>query len=106
MAGSPTARTLEHLRKQGFPLVQVVEHWNPHSKTRRDLFTIIDVLAVSDTAIVAVQSTSAGNVASRVTKMAESEALPVLLKAGIKVFVHGWSKRANGRWTLREVELS
>lgn len=103
---SPTARSLEHLRKT-FPLVQVVEKWNPHARVRQDLFGIIDVIAVSETEIVAVQSTGGdgGNVAARVLKIAESAALPILLKAGIRVIVHGWCKNAAGRWTLREVEL-
>jgi hypothetical protein len=105
MAASPTERTLKHLRKT-FPLVQVVERWNQHARVRQDLFGIIDVVAVSETEIVAVQSTSTANVSSRINKMVESDALPILLKAGIKVFVHGWQKKKNGRYELREVELS
>jgi hypothetical protein len=103
-AKSPTARSLEYLRKS-YPLVQVVEKWNPHARIRQDLFGIIDVIAVSETEIVGVQSTSGDHVANRVQKIAESEALPILLKAGIRVIVHGWRKNAAGRWVLREVEL-
>lgn len=107
MAASPTQRSLEYLRKSGCQLVAVVERWNMHAKIRQDLFGIIDVLAIGvDDAIIAVQSTSASNVASRITKMAESDSLPIILKAGIKVYVHGWKKGSNGRWQLREVELS
>lgn len=104
MSGSPTQRTLAELRKRGYPLVQVVERWNPFAHVRQDLFGIIDVVAVGDD-IVGVQATSASNVSSRVAKVTESEALPVLRKAGIRVLVHGWSKRGN-RWVLREVDLS
>jgi hypothetical protein len=43
---SPTGRTLAHLRKLGFPRVQVVEHWNPHARVRQDLFSCLDVLAI------------------------------------------------------------
>jgi hypothetical protein len=102
---SPTAKTLAHLRGLGYPLVQVVEHWNPHARIRQDLFGIIDVLAVCDSDIVAVQATSRDNVSGRVAKMAESDALPVLLKAGIRVIVHGWGKNSKGKWILREVEF-
>ena len=102
---SPTQRTLDHLRAAGYPLVQVVERWNPHAKVRQDLFGIVDVLAVNEAGIVAVQTTSASNVAARITKITDSPALPILRKAGIRVLVHGWTKR-KGRWTLREVELS
>ena len=102
---SPTQRTLQHLRDAGFPLVQVVERWNPHARVRQDLFGIVDVLAVSDTEIVAVQATSGSNVSKRVAKLTESPALPILRKAGIRILVHGWRK-LKGRWTLREVDLS
>jgi chemotaxis regulatin CheY-phosphate phosphatase CheZ len=102
---SPTQRTLKHLRDQGYPLVQVVERWNSFARRRIDLFGIIDVVAVGAD-IVGVQSTSGSNVSARVTKIMESQALPVLRKANIRVLVHGWTKRANGRYELREVDLS
>ena len=102
---SPTQRTLQHLRATGYPLVQVVERWNPHAKVRQDLFGVVDVLAVGSD-IVGVQATSGSNVAARVRKLTDSPALPVLRKAGVRVLVHGWRKAASGRWTLREVDLS
>jgi ADP-dependent phosphofructokinase/glucokinase len=102
--GSPTQRSLEYLRKR-YPLADVVER-RVHRFVTRDFVGIIDIIALSETEIVAVQTTSGSNLAARITKMAESDALPILLSAGIKVFAHGWSKRANGRWHLREVELS
>ncbi|MHB1530468.1 MAG: hypothetical protein ACYCXT_13820 [Acidiferrobacteraceae bacterium] len=58
MPASPTQRTLRHLRKAGYPLVQVVEKWNPHAGVRQDLFGIIDVLAVGPGGVLAVQCTS------------------------------------------------
>jgi hypothetical protein len=87
----------------GFPLVQVVEHWNSHARVRQDLFGILDVLAVGSE-IVGVQATSGSNVAARVKKLEASSALPVLRAAGIRVLVHGWRK-SEGRWQLREVAL-
>ena len=103
MASSPTRRTLAHLRKAGYPLVQVVEKWNPHAGVRQDLFGIIDVLAVGPRGVLAVQCTSGAHVASRLAKIRESEALPVLKSAGFDVRVHGWRKRSsNGRWVLRD----
>lgn len=101
---SPTQRTLKHLRDAGYPLVQVVERWNPYAGVRQDLFGIVDVLAVGSD-IVGVQATSASNVSKRVAKITGSPALPILRKAGIRVVVHGWCK-VNGRWTLREVDVS
>jgi hypothetical protein len=92
------------MRERGYPLVQVVEKWNPYARVRQDLFGIIDVVAVGDD-IVGVQATSASNVAKRVAKITDSPALPVLRKAGIRVLVHGWRK-SKGRWVLREVDVS
>jgi hypothetical protein len=103
---SPTARSLKHLRKLGYPLVQVVERWNMHAKVRVDLFGIIDIVAIDAAGeTYGVQATSGDNVASRVTKIAESTALAHCLNAGWRIVVHGWRKNAKGRWTLREVEL-
>lgn len=101
---SPTQRTLAHLRNAGYPLVQVVERWNPYARIRQELFGIVDVLAVGAD-VVAVQTTSASNVAARVRKITETAALPILREAGIRIMIHGWAKR-KGRWTLREVDLS
>ncbi len=101
---SPTQRSLAVMRERGYPLVQVVERWNPHARVRQDLYAIIDVLAVGDD-IVAVQTPSASNVSARINKITDSEALPILRKAGIRVLVHGWRK-SKGRWVLREVDLS
>jgi hypothetical protein len=101
---SPTQRSLRVMRERGYPLVQVVEKWIPRARQRKDLYGIIDVLCVGAD-IVGVQATSASNVSARVTKITESEALPLLRKAGIRVLVHGWRK-VHGRWRLREVDLS
>lgn len=101
--GSPTQRSLAYLRER-YPLVQVVERWIPQARKRIDLYGIADILAVGDD-ILAVQTTSASNVAARVKKITESAALPVLRKAGIRIHVHGWRK-SRGRWVLREVDLS
>nr|PZN20235.1 MAG: hypothetical protein DIU78_19625 [Pseudomonadota bacterium] len=102
---SPTQRSLAVLRER-YPLVQVVERYIPQARKRIDLYGIADILCVSESEIVAVQTTSASNVAARVSKLTESPALPILRKAGVKILVHGWRKNAKGRWTLREVDLS
>jgi hypothetical protein len=100
---SPTQRTLAYLREAGYPLVQVVERWNPHARIRQDLFGVLDVLAVG-TDIVGVQATSGSNTAARVRKLQASASLPVLKAAGVRVLVHGWRK-LKGRWSVREVTL-
>jgi hypothetical protein len=102
---TPTQRSLAHLRKT-YPLVAVVERWNPHVGIRQDLWTFIDIIAVGNGETVAVQTTSGSHVAERIKKITDAPALPYLREANWKIIVHGWTKAANGRYTLREVDLS
>lgn len=102
---SPTQRSLALLREK-YPLVQVVERWNPHARVRQDLYGIIDILCVGERETVAVQTTSGGDVAKRVAKITESKALPHLREAGWRIIVHGWRKNSKGKYVLREVDLS
>lgn len=46
MALSPTARTLKECRRRGW-IAQVVERTVPHTFIKRDLFGVIDVIAVT-----------------------------------------------------------
>lgn len=109
---SPTQRSLALMRKRGYPLVQVVEKWNPHAGpfgVRQDLFGILDVLCVGAD-VVGVQATSYSGVSHRIAKIRDAEidkvaVLPVLRNAGIRVLVHGWRKH-RGHWIVREVEMS
>lgn len=119
MSDSPTQRSLALMRKRGFELVQVVEHWNPHAGIRQDLYGVIDVLCVGNSEVVAIQTTSDTHVRDRVRKL-ETECvdvrrggelvesvsvLAVLRRAKVRVLVHGWRKR-KGRWLVQEVDLS
>lgn len=103
-SGSPTQRSLAHMREQGY-VCAVVEKWNPHARIRQDLFGFIDVICVKGEEIVGVQACSGagGDVAARVRKISEHENWPLICDA-IRVVVHGWRK-SKGRWVLREVEL-
>ena len=80
---TPTKLTLRHLRAEGWPLVEVVERWNPQARIRQDLFGFIDVLAVGPRGVLAVQTTSAANVAARVRKIAEHDNVAAVREAGI-----------------------
>lgn len=107
---TPTQLSLRHLRGQGWPLVEVVERWNPHARIRQDLFGLLDIVAVDGDGVWAttlgVQTTSASNVSARVRKLRDAEATRVLLGAGWALIVHGWAKKG-GRWVLaREVEIT
>ena len=106
MKVSPTQRSLEHMRKQGYTC-QVVERWNQFARVRQDLFGFIDIVCLGPNGeTVGVQATSHSNVSSRVNKIAESEHVGAIRKCGWRLLVQGWGKRANGRYELREVDVS
>jgi hypothetical protein len=85
-------------------LVQGVEHYNAFTKRRHDLWGCIDILAIADETL-AVQVTSKSNMASRIKKIEDSEALPIMLRAGWRVLVDGWFKNTKGRWEVKTFEF-
>lgn len=103
---TPTARTLKKLRAEGWTAA-VVERRNPGSFNTHDLFGFIDVLAIRGGETLAVQTTSASNVSSRLKKIADSEHVGAVRKAGWAIHVHGWRKIASSRrWECRVVDVS
>jgi len=102
---SPTQRTLAELRKRGY-LAAVVEKWNMHAKIRQDLFGLIDVIGLGDGETIAVQCTTAAHIADRVQKIADSDKVDMIRKAGWKIVVQGWRKDSTGHWIVREVDCS
>jgi hypothetical protein len=101
---TPTQRSLVYLREQGY-LCEVVEKWNSFTKTRKDLWGWCDILALRENEILAVQVTAAG-VSSRIKKIMESDTLPIVRKAGVRIEVHGWRKNVKGRYVMRIEDLS
>jgi hypothetical protein len=109
---SPTARSLDLLRSRGYR-AEVVEHWIPHTFITRDLFGFIDILAIREGEVLGVQACSSGgtskrgsDVAARIRKIAESDAVGDVRKAGIGIHVHGWRKNAAGEWVCTEEDVS
>ncbi len=102
---TPTQRSMAHLKAQGYR-VAVVERWNAHARIRQDLFGVVDLLAIKAGETLAVQTTSGSNVAARVKKIADSEAIGDIRAAGWTFHVHGWRKNAQGRWVLRVEDVS
>lgn len=102
---SPTQRSLEKLRDAGYTCA-VLEHWNAFARRRIDAFGFVDILALRDNEILAVQTTSATNVSARVRKITDHENIAAVRKAGIRVEVWGWVKRKNGRWEVKIVDCS
>lgn len=102
---TPTQLTLRKLRADGWT-VTVVERWDSFAHVRHDLFGFIDVLALRGGETLAVQATSADNVAARVRKIAESEHVAAVREAGWSIRVWGWRKEGR-RWVLhRDVDCS
>jgi len=102
---TPTARSVEHLRAFGWT-VGVVEQRIPHTNITRDLYGFIDLVAIRGAETMAVQVTSGSNVSARVHKIAESEHVGAVRKAGWTIVVHGWRKNSKGLWMLRIVDVS
>jgi hypothetical protein len=101
---SPTQRSLKRMRDLGY-LVDVVERWIPGACIRKDLWGIADLLCLRGKEILAVQVTSGSNVSARVKKIADSENLPIIREAGVRLEVHGWRKLKAG-WECRVVDCS
>lgn len=108
---SPTARTLKWLREEGY-FAQVVERFNSFSKKRVDLFSCIDIVAISSVwnGVLGIQATSTGNVSARIKKSIACPELRVWLQAGNRFEVVGWSKKGpRGKrklWTMVRKEIT
>ena len=103
---SPTQRSLALLRKQGWHC-EVVEHWNPWSKTRKDLWGWCDILCLDEKTgeVMAVQTTTKANVNARTKKIRGSDTLKLVRACGISVRVHGWHKIGN-KWECKLVAIT
>jgi hypothetical protein len=104
---SPTQRSLKYLRNLGYRC-DIVERRLGRFVTK-DLFGFIDLLAIKDGEVLAVQTTSGSNVAARVAKIASDEladAVADVRKLGWSIHVHGWRKNSKRRYALREIDVS
>ena len=75
---------------------------------RQDLFGFVDILAIKDGEMLAIQTTSGANSSARVKKIKESDNYPILKSTGCKIVVHGWRKIKKGKrllWDCKEVKL-
>lgn len=91
-------------------MVEIVEKWNQFSRTRKDLFGFIDLVAVRGNEILGVQTTSGSNVSARIEKIKCTPGFVTWLHLPTRrVIVHGWAKRGpRGKakhWTCRQVEV-
>lgn len=94
---SPTQRSLAHCRMMEMT-AQVVEHWNPWSRTRKDLFGVIDIVAcrpatgLNDGQILGIQACAGGSMSARMKKSLAEPKLRAWLLAGGEFEVWGWKK--------------
>lgn len=106
MSSSPTQRSLEYLRDQGY-YAEIVERYNSFSKTRNDLLGFADIFCIHRTTgdVKLVQTTSASNFSARINKITGHENLSLARKAGFGIEVHGW-KKSRGKWVLRSEDIA
>ena len=103
---SPTQRTLAALRADGWH-AEIVERWIPGANIRKDLWGFADIICLRNGSVpLAVQCTSASNVAARVKKITESPLLPMVRAANIAIEVWGWRKLKASGWQPKIVDLS
>ena len=109
---TPTQRSLEYLRKQGY-IVGIVEqtiHFPDKQRPgkmamfKRDLFNIFDLVAAGPGGIIGVQTTSRSNQQSRIQKILGSREADKWLAAGGHIHVHGW-KLAGARGKRKTWEV-
>ena len=111
MSVSTVKLSLDHLRALGY-VVEVVERWVPDPaggvRVRRDLFGILDLVALRGDETLGVQTTTRGELARRARKIAESEHVGALREAGWTLTVHGWHqpRGPRTRWELEELDVS
>lgn len=109
---SPTARTLEIYRRDGW-YIDTVERWNPHTKTRHDFCGFADLIAYKGDQTHAIQATSTGNMGARFKKIIASEQAAAFTDGSSRhVVVIGWKKyaqpveRRTWRETIQQVQPS
>ena len=84
-------------------LVDIVERRITRILTR-DLFGCFDLLAVRGAETLAIQTTTASNMAARRKKVLASSFLPALRAAGWQIALHGW-RTVKGRWCCKQEAL-
>lgn len=107
MASSPTQRTINYMRRQGFAAA-VVEKWIPQTRRRADLFGGIDIVCcrADPPSTVGIQATSASNMSARVKKLLATPELRTWCEAGNELWVMGWRKVKKGKRELWEPKIT
>ena len=106
---SPTARSLDSLRKQGMT-VATVERWNAFAKIRQDVYGWMDLLAMDGKAIYGIQVTSDTNRSARREKILAEPRAKKWVESGGKILLHTWGKHGDrGKrktWELHSEDIT
>ena len=115
MAGiSPTQRTLKYLRQEGY-LAGIVERYVsiPGTFSKRiDLFNFIDIIAIKENEIWAIQSCGQTGFAAHDRTILTNDRAPLWLKAGGRIKLIAWRKlkvergKKRMKWEARIKEYS
>jgi hypothetical protein len=97
----PSARSTALLAADGWLVDTVERQCGP---IKRDLFGAFDLLAIRDTATLAVQVTTASHAADRRAKVLRSPLLGRIRAAGWVLELHSWRK-THSRWQCRREVL-
>ena len=103
---TPTGRTLLALRRSGY-LAEGVERFIAQAGMRKDLFGIIDIVAIrrGEAGVLGIQATTAPNLSTRRRKAQASRALRTWLATGNRFELWAWSQ-CNGQWRIRRGALT
>jgi hypothetical protein len=100
--------TLKKLRNDGW-LCAIVEKTIPHCFIKKDLFGFIDILAIKEKEVLAIQTTCGGgsgrsNLLARIRKIEENDNYKMIKNLGWQIIVHGWKKEEK-KWICEVIKL-
>lgn len=114
MSVSPTQRSLQLLRQEGYTC-QVVEKFVSFINKRIDFLGCIDILGVKkgEIGVLGIQTTSdsgGAGMSEHTKKALASKELVVWLETGNKFIIHAWGKKGKAgkvkHWQVRQRELT
>jgi len=91
---SYTQRTLRYIREQGW-VADIVERFNAYAGKfgqRKDLFGIIDIIALGENSIIGIQSTSGQKFPEHDKKIINEPMTREWLRSGGRLILIGWRK--------------